>query len=808
MKKKLPSLFLAIAFTCGLIVHAQTISTVAGNGTPGYSGDGGPATSAQFNNPISVALDAAGNMYVADFYNHRIRKINTATNIITTIAGTGTAGFSGDGGLAINAQMNNPGDLCADAANNIYFIDNQNFRVRKIDAVTGTISTVAGNGTASYAGETILAINAGIHYPNGLAVDAANLYISLFSKQRICKVNLATGMLSTIGGTGINGYSGDGGPAVNANFGYPAGLSVSASGEVYVADYNNSRIRKIDAAGIVTTVAGNGSATFSGDGVLATNAAVNFPTGVFIDAMANIFIADRDNNRVRKVNAVTGIINTVAGNGVFGYGGDGSPAISPCTKLAGPHKVRLDAAGNIFISDQSNSRIRKVDTASVSAAVPTITISAPATTVCAGSPVTFTSVITNGGANPFYQWQVNGNNAGTNSPVFTSATLSNTDVIRCVLTSSASCVTPASVTSNTIVISFSANVTPTVSITASATSICSGSPVNFTAVTTNSGNNPSYQWKINNSNAGTNNPVFITSLLQNNDVVSCSIIADPTITCVTSSSAGSNQLVITVAASPAPVVTINASDNFICANTPVVFTAIPQNAGNAPSYAWKLNGNNTGTNNAVYTNSNLFNGDQVTCMLTANNTACPSSPVSSNIITMLVKNLPVISISPANASVPAGSQVQLTATVNTPVNLFQWSPPGLLVNPFSINPLTKPLDSNTTFFLSVTDTAGCTNNKMVEIKVYNILQMPAAFTPDNNGLNDIFRIPPGVPLILSDFSVYDRWGNRVFTTTDITKGWDGNFSGKPFNTGVFVYIISGVLQGKKVFLTDSFTLIR
>lgn len=898
MKKKLLLLFWATIFTCCLSVYAQTITTVAGNGTIGYSGDGGPATNAQFNNAISVALDAAGNMYVADFNNHCIRKINAATNIITTIAGTGTAGFSGDGGPAVNAELNSPSDLCADAAGNIYFADNQNFRVRKIDAATGIISTVAGNGGGSYAGETILAINAGIHYPNGLAVDANNLYISLFSKQRICKVNLTTGILSTIAGTGVNGYSGDGGPAINANFGFPAGLSASATGDVYVADYNNNRIRKIDAAGIVTTVAGNGTATYAGDGTLATTASINLPTGVSVNAAGDIFIADRNNYRIRKVDATSGIINTVAGNGVFGYGGDGGSAISPCTKLADPHKVRIDAAGNIFIADQSNSRIRKVDIAPVSSGLPTINISASATTACAGTPVTFNSVITNGGVNPFYQWkkngttiganspsysssslnngdiitceltantpcgaatvtsnpivitisativpsiaisaspstaclgsavtftaiavnggpspvfqwQVNGSNVGTNSPVFVSNTLSNGDIISCILNSSAGCAIPAPVTSNTITASFSPNVTPAVNIAATATSICLGSSVSFTATTTNSGNNPSYQWKINNISAGTNNPVFTTVALQNNDVVSCSIITDPTASCLTSNSANSNQVVITVVASPAPAVTIITSDNFICPNTAVTFTATAQNAGSNPSYTWKLNGNITGANNPVYTNSNLFNGDQVMCLLSANNIACPSSSsASSNIITMAVKPLPVISISPANTTVFYRKQVQLTASVNGPVNSFRWTPANLLVTPFSLTPLTKPLDSTTRFTLTVTNTDGCTNNELVIIKVYSPLEMPAAFTPNNDGLNDVYRIPPGVLLKLSEFSVYDRWGNRVFTTTDIAKGWNGTISGKPFNTGVFVYVISGILEGKKIFLTDSFTLIR
>jgi gliding motility-associated-like protein len=895
MKKNL--LFLFICIILSVSVSSQIITTIAGNGIVSFSGDGGVATNASFNNPASVALDAAGNIYVSDKINQRIRKIAISTGIITTIAGTGTAGFSGDGGQAIIAEMNSPGDICVDALNNIYFVDAQNFRVRKIDPATGIISTVAGNGTASYAGETILAINAGLHYPNGLAVDAANLYISLFSKQRICKVNLATGILSTIGGTGINGYSGDGGPAINASFGYPGGLSISASGEVYVADYNNNRIRKIDGAGIVTTVAGNGTAAFSGDGGLGTNASINLPFGVFVDASDNIFIADNSNYVIRKVTTATGIISTVAGSGSFGFAGDGGSAISQCTKLSDPSVVRVDAAGNIFIADHSNSRIRKVDTSPINTGVPTITILASATTVCSGSSVTFNSVITNGGINPVYQWKrnglatgisspsqsfsiinsgdvitcelisstvcnavtvtsnlivitalpsftpsitigpdpatvcqgntitftaqtsnggtaplyqwlLNGNNTGTNSPFYTNIAVSNGDVVRCIFNSSNSCVTPASVTSKDIVVTVNPKATPAVNITSSATNVCSGSIVTFTAVATNSGNNVSYQWKINNINAGNNNPVFTTASIQNNDIVSFSIITDPALTCINANAVNSNQIIMAVSATPAPSISITASDNFICPKTPVTFTAIPLNAGNSPSYTWKLNGITAGVNNAVYTNNNFSNGDQITCMLSANNVTCPASSVSSNIITMAVKSLPVISVSPVNATVLPGTQVQLITTINGSVNFYQWSPPGLLVNPFTLNPFTKPLDSNTTFSLDVTNTEGCSNNKLVEIKVYGVLKMPSAFTPNNDNVNDVFRIPPNVLLTLSDFSIYDRWGNCIFKTNDITKGWDGKYSGMPFNTGVFVYIISGVSQGKKIFLNGSFTLIR
>jgi gliding motility-associated-like protein len=793
--------------------------------------------------------------------------------------------------------MNNPGDLCVDISGNIYFVDNQNFRIRRIDAITNIITTVAGNGGASYSGGSVPASSAGIHYPNGVAVDATNLYFSLFSKNVVCKVNLASGLLSTIAGNFVNGFGGDGGPATNASLGYPAGLSVNAAGEILVADYNNNRIRKIDAAGKISTVAGNGMAAYSGDGGLATSASLNLPTGVTTDAAGNIYIADRNNYRIRKVNASTGFITTVAGSGNFGYGGDLQSATSPCTKLADPHKVRVDASGNIFIADQSNARIRKVDTNPVipnnpaisisgnstafcsgqnitfnssiidgginpvyqwkvngvnaginnpsfsttllkngdsvsceltvntscgiqrvvsniittsisNSIVPAIIISTNTTAVCAGNPVLFSASSTNEGLSPAYQWQVNGNNTGANSATFSSSTLANGDVISCILNSSATCAVPASVTSNSIAVNVRPKVTPSIIISASANAICQGGNVVFNAVSTNGGSSPTYQWQVNAINAGTNSGVFSSSILQNGDIISCNLIADTMLNCVTASIVTSAPIVMTVSATPSPVIVIAVSDNNICPGTPVTFTASAQNTGGSSLLQWKLNNNNTGQNSPVYTNSNLANGDRIECILTAPNSGCPALPVTSNAITVSLKSIPVVSLNPSDTIVLEGSQLLLSANVSGAISSFQWSPPGLLVNPLGLSSLTTPLSANTTFSLQVTNTEGCTNTGVAIVKVYKPLLMPTAFTPNNDGLNDVYRIPPNVLLDLGDFSIYNRWGNRIFSTKNITKGWDGKIDGKPTNSGVFIYIISGNSGGKQIFLKGTFVLMR
>jgi gliding motility-associated-like protein len=889
-------LILFFIFPC-LPAHAQVINTIAGN-NPGFSGDGGLAIFAQFANPISIAQDNAGNTYVCDADNNRLRKINNTTGIITTIAGTGTAGFSGDGGLAVNAQITYPTDICIDANNNIYFIDAQNFRVRKIEFATGIITTVAGNGGGNYFGGTLPAINAGIHYPNGLAIDATNLYLSLFSQQLICKVELSTGILSTIAGNGTNGFSGDGGPAINASFGYPTGLSVTANGDLYIADYNNNRIRKIAAAsGIVSTVAGNGLPGFSGDGGPAIAASLNLPTGVFVDANGNIFIADRNNYRIRKVSAASGIISTVAGSGGYGYGGDGYSATSSCTKLADPHKVIVDAAGNMFIADQSNTRIRKVDTnpppagatsisinssatqfclgstvifkaiitnglstnfyswkknavsvgtnsdtystttlkdgdiitcettglsgcgyvtvvsnaipvsVTQSGAIPTVTISSDATAACAGTLITFTAAPKYGGNTPIYQWKKNGIVSGNNSTTFSANNFANGDIITCVLTSNDPCAAVASAISNSINIKINQPVTPSVNIKSNAASACSGSTVIFTATATNSGANPTYQWKVNNINAGLNNSLFSSTTLQNGDIVKCSMTADPGLLCTTVSAALSNEITAVIINNTASI-KISASDNNFCKGTPVNFTASAQNAGANPSYQWKINNINTGSNNPVYSNPGLNNNDKVECIISNTNTACPALEVPSNNIVMQVKASPVVSITPSSIAITVGNSAKFSATVTGNIDHYEWTPADHLIDPITLKPETIKLNETTAFLLKVKNTEDCTDTASVTVNVFIPLAMPTAFTPNNDGINDVFRIPPHMAITLSEFSIYDRWGKKIFFTTDVAKGWDGKLAGIPSSTGAFVYIIRGVSFGKQVLLKGTFTLIR
>ncbi len=330
------------------------ISTVAG----GDVGDGGPATNATLRTPYGVAVDTSGNLFIADANNNRIRKVN-ASGTITTVAGDGAQGFSGDGGPATNARLYFPSGVAVDTSGNLFIADTSNHRVRKVNA-SGTITTVAGNGTSGFSGDGGPATNARLYFPSGVAVDTSgNLFIADANNYRIRKVN-ASGTITTVAGNGTSGDSGDGGPATNASLTGPLGVAVDTAGNLFIADvdWGNHRVRKVNASGTITRVAGaGGNCVGCGDGGPATSGNLQYPNGVAVDTSGNLFIADTGNNRVRRVDA-SGTITTVAGNGAEGFSGDGGPATSASLKY--PYGVAVDTSGTLFIADIGNNRIRKV----------------------------------------------------------------------------------------------------------------------------------------------------------------------------------------------------------------------------------------------------------------------------------------------------------------------------------------------------------------------------------------------------------------------------------------------------------------
>jgi hypothetical protein len=354
MKKPLFLLLSLLVFAGKNHSYGQAIiTTIAGNGLYGNIGDGGPATAAEVEYVWFVARDNAGNIYVADNFAHRVRKINAA-GIISAFAGNGTPGYSGDGAAAVSAELIGVAGIAADRYGNVYIADNNNHRVRKVNAA-GTISTLAGNGVAGFSGDGGAATAAQLNSPYGLATDdSGNVYVADEFNYRIRKIN-SLGIISTIAGNGIGGYSGDGGPATAAQF-TPTGIASDGIGGIYIA--TNNRIRKVSASGIITTVAGNGIAGFSGEGAPATTAKLNQPVGLAVDRLGNIFIADQYNHRIRKVTN-SGVINTVAGNGVAGYLGDNGPATA--AEFIQPLGICLDPQGNYYFSDYGNHRVRMVN---------------------------------------------------------------------------------------------------------------------------------------------------------------------------------------------------------------------------------------------------------------------------------------------------------------------------------------------------------------------------------------------------------------------------------------------------------------
>ena len=339
-------LFVALAALLGQTAAGQSgveyrIETVAGTGTEGFSGDGGPAVEANLDYPYELTLDAAGNLYIVDLGYHRIRKVDASTGIISRVAAQFTHPY--------------PSSVEADGAGNLYIADNA--RVRKVDASTGNVSTIAGTGDYGFSGDGGPAVEAQLYHPDGVAVDASgNVYFGDWHCECIRRVDAATGIISTVAGTGRWGFSGDGGPATSAQLNSLRGLAFDSAGNLYIADASNHRIRKVNAAGVITTVAGGGSSL--GDGGAAVEARLSSPHGVAVDGAGNLYIADTFNDRIRKVDASTGIITTVAGTGVEEFSGDGG--LATLAGLWTPSAVALDAAGNIYIADYSNHRIRRL----------------------------------------------------------------------------------------------------------------------------------------------------------------------------------------------------------------------------------------------------------------------------------------------------------------------------------------------------------------------------------------------------------------------------------------------------------------
>lgn len=358
MKKNLNKLMVT-AFTILMTIgaHAQTkiITTVGGTGVSGFSGDNAAATAAKLSNPSGVAVDDTGNIYIVDKGNYRIRKISK-TGIITTIAGNGGIGYSGDHAAATAATLS-PNGIAVDLAGNVFIADQGNNCIRKINKL-GIITTVAGDTANGFAGDHGPATAAKLSNPSSVAVDVSgNLFITDQNNNRIRKVD-TFGIITTVAGGGTGGL-GDGGAATTASLSIPSGIAVDASGNLFIIDQGNNRVRKVTAMGLISTYAGTGAVGYSGDGGAAIAATFNYPISVAVDGSGNVYVVEGNNNVIRKIDAI-GNIYAFAGKDSLGYSGDGGAATA--AKLKNPTGVAVDTAGKIYIADLGNNRIRKVAT--------------------------------------------------------------------------------------------------------------------------------------------------------------------------------------------------------------------------------------------------------------------------------------------------------------------------------------------------------------------------------------------------------------------------------------------------------------
>jgi streptogramin lyase len=350
----------------GLISNADPvpiITSIAGTGEKGYSGDGGPATKAKLDQPFDLAFDKLGNLYFSDTGNHRVRKVDAKTGIITTVAGNGKKGFSGDGGRATAAMLDEPYGVAIDDEGNLLIVDRLNFCVRRVDAKTGSISTIAGTGGQSgFAGDGGPAIQALFVEPNGICLDEkGKLYVADVAGHRVRMVDLKTGTINTLAGNGKAATGGDGGPLRAATFSGPRAVAMGPEGILFVVERNGNVVRRIELKkGLIDRFAGTGKKGYTGDGGKATEATLDGPKEIEIDSDGNVYVVDTENEAIRRIDAKTGVITTIAGRGRTKTPGLGDGGAANASTLGRPHGVAIGPDGGIYIGDTNSHRIRKV----------------------------------------------------------------------------------------------------------------------------------------------------------------------------------------------------------------------------------------------------------------------------------------------------------------------------------------------------------------------------------------------------------------------------------------------------------------
>jgi len=893
---------------------AQIITTVAGNGNQIYSGNGGLATGASVDLPNGVAVDKNGIIYIGEAGDYRLRKVLTSGSIYT-IAGNGFSGYSGDNGPATAAQFNYIYDVKVDEIGNIYLADVFNYRVRKINTA-GIITTIAGNGISGPLGDGGPATAAYLNDPEGIAFDPyGSLYIA--DGNRIRKIDTA-GIITTVAGTGVTGFSGDGGPATAAQLFGSGGVAFDGFGNMYIGD--DSRVRKVNTSGIITTIAGTGMGGFSGDGGPATLAQFSSISSVIADSYGNLYVSDSPNQRVRKIDTA-GIITTFAGipigNDPFGYNGDGIPATT--AELWDPQGLAIDLKGNLYICDQNNNRVRKVI---IDCNTPTIHVINSNDSICAGE-----SIALLGAGASTYTWLPGGDTSSlisvsplsttiytltaatgtcsaTNTytlyvhPLPVTAHLTSTITPICsgdsivlsqggantyTWTSTSYTFTAADTVANgvkfvpklgkdTFIVKGKDTITgcvntDTVRVTvkkspnvmvspASAPPICPGGSVTFT-VSADSGM-VSYTWSPTTNLHPSDTSTIIT--VSPTVTASYQVIGKDTNGCTSDNEA----LVIipqdTISVNSAKIcvsnsVTLNASSNIALSYTWSPATGLSGTSGSSVianprnTTVYTISGIDakgcTGVNTATVTVNSLpiissTKTPTISCsgqptVLTASGaftytwstgtvgvttTVYPITNTEYTVVgtdtnncsntatqILLVNPSPTVAINGGITSVilNLGQSIILNASGAL---TYSWTSGNVTCDSCALN--TESPIANIQYCVAGANINGCTDTVCLHVVVENVCDVfiPDAFSPNGDGQNDEFKVYSRCIVELT-LQIFDRWGNQVFNKSDLSAAWDGTYGGSLMNTGSYVYQVQYTLSnGKTTKTKGNFSLMR
>jgi sugar lactone lactonase YvrE len=692
---------------------------------------------------------------------------------ITTVAGVvGSPGYGGDAGPANNARFNQPRAVATDNDNNLYIADMRNHVIRKVNS-NGIVSTVAGNGTAGTAGAGGPATAAQLAQPTGMTIDnEGNIYIADFNASVIKKVT-TSGIMTIFAGNGTEGFSGDGGPAAQAKLYRPTAVTVDKDGNLYISDASNKVIRKVNKQGVITTIAGvPGRAGYAGDGGPATKALLTQPAGIAVDYSGNLYICDPSVSVVRKVNA-NGVISTFAGNGSAGYSGDGGPAIKAQFQIGSPQGIAVDPAGNVYASDYQNHAIRKINTKGI---ISTIAGTGAPDYAGDGGPAILAKI--------WYPIGIATDNGGN---VFITDSYNNT--IREIVSS---CNAPM----------------PSFETQPVSKSVCGGGNATFTVAANNADN---YQWQVQTNGEwadvaeGGNYAGVTTSTLTVSGINAK--MNNLQYRCVANNACRtlfSNKAALTVIGGAAiPSLAIAPALNGMCTGSPATFTVKVTNAGAAPAIKWMVNGNDAGSTSTTYSNASLVNGDKVSAVLTSAAGGCAAGPISSNVIEVNMGTAPEIKTNTA-IKIFEGFSVKLTATSANEIKSYSWTPATGVTAANTASPIVKPAKT-TTYKVTGANASGCAGTAEVTVTVVKKIAMARTF----NATTGTFSIPEVDPdFALTSFVIVNRAGKEVFRTTDITKGWDGTTKGVKAPAGLYAYTISGMLQSGKVGVKGTVTLTR